>query len=259
MDGPNRIICTARFTRRLLGVLAITAGCLSASTVYNISSGASDKDGPLSGNVAFFLTNCGTSCILNIDITNTEANPTAAGQLISGLSFVLMNAGTVLPSAGTLSSTISNGSGGGVTVLDSSFNATTTTATPSTWKASYVNSSEGIYLNDLTGAKPANMIIGPGPYTNANPSITGHDPSLAGTVQFSISGITGLTSTTDLSAVDFYYGTGPDASGALTCSSGCSGTVSQQITATPEPGTLFLAGGILLAVGVSRQRRSIVR
>jgi len=255
---------------RALFVFAVVAGCLNASTgtFYSIPSGFSDGDGPVSGTVLFGLSNCVTgsspSCTLNIAITDTEANPKGAGQLLSGLSFLLQNAGTTLPDIGTLSDTINNdsngnGTGGAVTVLSASLTTTTTTSKPGTWQFGTVSQEgqgkAGFDLTTLTGGSPENMIIGPGPYTNANSSITGHSPSLAGTVDFSISDFPGLTTSTVLSDVNFFFGTGPDASEALTCTSGCSGTISTGvITATPEPFSLFLAGGALIAIGLLRRR-----
>jgi hypothetical protein len=241
----------ARPTLRLLGALTTLAGCLGASTIYSIPSGFSDTDGTVTGNVAFSLL-CAASCTLSLDVSNTEANPTGAGQEISGLSFVLKNGSTVL-TPGTLSSTTSNGAGGPITVLDSSFNATTTTTLPGTWQLSTSGSS--FLLNDLTGGKPANMIIGPGPYTNANSSITGHAPSLAGTVEFTLSDITGLSASTVLSSVTFYYGTGPDASGLVTCTSGCGGPILLSGGSTPEPASLGIMGLGLLGLGVVARKR----
>jgi hypothetical protein len=245
----------------------VLVGCVYADTAYSIPAWYSDKDGSVTGYVDFFLTNCTTgvnaSCTLNIAITDTQANPTAAGQLVSGLSFALTNAGTALTVPGTLSGTINNnsngnGTGGAVTVLDSSFNATTTTATPSSWQIAAGQT--GFYLNDLTGGKPQDMIIGPGPYTNANPSITGHDPSLAGTVDFAITGFPGLTPTTVLSSVKFFFGTGPDASQTLTCTSNCGGPISVTgASATPEPFSLSLVGGGLLALALMRRRRGTAK
>ncbi len=254
---------TAAFGRRLSIVFSLVAGCLNAGPMYSIPAGYSDTDGAVSGDVIFSLTGCGAvptpSCTLNIFITDTEANPTGAGQLISGLSFALLNAGTTLPETGTLSGTISNGSGGAVTVLDGSFNPTTTTS-DGNWQLQ-AGGSSGFYLNDLTGGKPKDMIIGPGPYTDANSSITGHSPSYAGTVEFSISNIAGLTTSTDLSSADFYYGTGPDAHNALSCISSCGGPIvtTTASSATPEPFSMSLTGGALIALGLFRRRLFVAR
>jgi len=198
-----------------------------------------------------------TGTTLYVSMTNNEANPTAAGQLLSDLSFVLsggLNTGTL---SNKISSTV--GSSNPITVLDSSFNATSTTSTPAKWQLSFGNSecvagaTSCYFLNDLTGGKPADMIIGPGPYTNANPSITGHSPSLAGAVVFEIDNIIGLTSNTTVSNVNLSFGTGPD--GAFTLENDGSGT--NQGDPAPEPAVTFLAGAGLAALALVRKPRQV--
>jgi hypothetical protein len=231
-----------RVTSALL-LSSIAAHGTTVNSTWSTASGATGADGPVAATVTFSLSSCIIgSCSLNIAITNLEANPTAAGQLISDLSFVLANGSTKLTSPGSLSNTISNGSGGSVTVLDSSFNATTTTTLPTTWQ--FGSSGSGFLLNDLTGGSPANMIIGPGPYTNANPSITGHSPSLAGTVLFTITGFSGLKSTTLISDVEFSFGTGPD-------------SFSPGELPTPEPVSFVLAATGLIGIYFFRRRRRV--
>src|SRR6185312_8954518 len=206
----------------VLGVF-LCGGCLHASTAWSIPAGAHDSDGALAGYVNFYLSDCVTgptsSCTLNIAITNTEVNPTSAGQLISGLSFQLLNAGTSLPATGTLSDAINNnsngsGTGGAVTVMNSDKSTTTTTVTPARWDFGTVaqmgQGVAGFDLTTLTGGRPLDMIMAAGPDSNINPSITGHSPTLVGTVDFQITGMVGLTTSTVLDSVNFYFGTGPD-------------------------------------------------
>jgi len=253
--------------RRALLVFGVLAGSLSANSIYVIPSGFTDSDGPVSGSAVFSVSDCvagvNPSCTLNIAITDTQANPTGAGQLISGLSFQLLNAGTPLSGTGTLSGSINNdsngdGTGGAVTVVNPDLSTSTTTTTPARWKFGTVaqqgQGSAGFDLTTLTGGSPQYMIMGPGPYSSANSSVTGHSPSLAGTVDFSITGFSGLTASTSLSAVEFFFGTGPDASKGLTCTSNC-GSIGG--TATPEPFSLALAGGGLCALGFLRRRAAV--
>ncbi len=163
--------------RQLGLIFTLVAASMSAATIFTVTG--SDGDGNVSGTADFTI----SGSDLFVAITNSEANPTAAGQLISDLKFpVLENGTTVLTSTGTLSSTITDDGGAdpsndGVTVLSDTFTSTTTNTTPARWQLAYESSqlntacdSVGFCLNSLTGGSPEYMIIGPGPYTNANSS-----------------------------------------------------------------------------------------
>ncbi|HVY92004.1 MAG TPA: hypothetical protein VHA14_04615 [Bryobacteraceae bacterium] len=252
---------------KLLTAMVLFGGCMYASTAWSIPSGASDSDGALAGYANFYLSDCVTgpaaSCTLNIAITNTEVNPKSAGQLISGLSFQLMNAGTALPATGTLSDTINNdsngnGTGGAVTVVNSDLSTSTTTTTPARWDFGTVaqmgQGVAGFDLTTLTGGSPQYMIMAAGPDNNVNASVTGHSPTLMGTVDFQIVGMEGLTTSTVLSSVNFYFGTGPDAHYAGTCTTGCGSISTGGQGAVPEPFSFVLAGGGLLGLAVLRRR-----
>jgi MYXO-CTERM domain-containing protein len=261
-----------RLSGFVLGIF-LCGGCLQASTAWSIPAGSHDNDGALSGYVNFYLSDCVTgptsSCTLNVAITNTQVNPKAAGQLISGLSFQLLNAGTSLPATGTLSDTINNnsngdGTGGAVTVMNSNKTTTTTTTTPARWDFGTVaqmgQGVAGFDLTTLTGGKPYYMIMAAGPDNNANSSITTHSPTLMGTVDFEITNMVGLTTSTVLSNVNFYFGTGPDTHVAGVCTSGC-GTISTTGAtppppSVPEPFSFALAGSGLIGLAVLRRRRS---
>ena len=241
--------------------LSLAAGSLSASSMYTVTG--SDTDGNVDAQATFTISNGD----LFVALTTEEADPMAAGQLISDFSFVLQNGTTVLTSPGTLSTKITNDGGAnpandGVTVLDSNFNATTTNTLPARWLLTYESSKDiavcdtvGFCLNALSGTSPEYMIIGPGPYTNANSSITGHAPSLAGQVVFEIDNIPGLTSTTTVSSAVFSFGTGADAFLPGTCVSGCSTGPGGGPT-IPEPLSFCLVGGGLLGLGLFRRFRA---
>jgi hypothetical protein len=83
----------------------------------------------------------------------------------------------------------------------------TTTTNPTSWQFSYAG--WFIFLERFDRGQPFDMIIGSGPYTNANSNITGpHNPSL-GTTMFEITGITGLSSGTVVSNVVVSFGASP--------------------------------------------------
>jgi hypothetical protein len=66
--------------------------------------------------------------------------------------------------------------------------------------------------------------------------------------------LTTLTSTA-LDAVNFYFGTGPDAHYTATCTSDClSISTGGEFSATPEPFSFLLAGGGLLGLALLRRR-----
>ncbi|MEO7142540.1 MAG: PEP-CTERM sorting domain-containing protein [Bryobacteraceae bacterium] len=245
---------------KTLIALIVGTGCLSASTIYLTPTGASDGDGPLSAQVAFSLSHCVMSpaaCTLDIAITNNQASPNAAGQLISDLTFALANGTTELNSPGTLQTTF-NSSVGTVTLAGSTHNLTATTGSTTSvgnWQFSFENNASGFLLNDLTGGQPKDMIIGPGPYTNGNASLTNFNPSYTGTVDFTINNFAGLSSSTTLSNVVASFGTGPDGFSTLACSTGCSGTI--QGGQVPEPFSLLLVSGGLLGIGLLRRRFSV--
>jgi hypothetical protein len=222
-----------------------------------------DDDGAVSGYANFYLSDCVTgavdSCTLDIAITSTQVDPRAAGQLISGISFSLLNAGTSLAATGTLSDTInnnSNGNGtGGAVALDGDPDADFTTTTPDRWDL-LAKQGGGFYLTTITQGQPQYMIMGAGPDPDANASIGNFSPSLMGTVDFQITDIVGLKSSTKLDSVSFYFGTGPDAHIGGVCTSGC-GTISTtgaQPGPVPEPFSMVLAGSGLLALGILRRR-----
>jgi hypothetical protein len=109
-----------------------------------------------------------------------------------------------------------------------------------------------IFLERFDRGQPVDMIIGSGPYTNANSGITGpHNPSL-GTTMFEVTGITGLSSSTVVGNVVVSFGASPYgySSHVVCVGNNCGGNESSVL----EPATLVLTGLGLLGLGVFGRR-----
>jgi hypothetical protein len=173
---------------------------------------------------------------LSIDLFSLIANPTSAGQEVSGIILTLANAASsavLTSSTGTL---IDIAGGGAVTP-----NGGTITHWGLTTSGSSINLATA---GGPVGGSPFDLIIGAGPYTNANPSITGRNP------QIQNDGLFLLTLTGELNpiitGVTFEFGTGPDS------------TLPGVLTSVPEPYTwaMMLFGmGSLGAMLRYRNRR----
>jgi hypothetical protein len=178
-----------------------------------------------------------------ITLTNNLANPIDVTQLLSDFSFSL--------SGTTALGSLASSSGQEITVNS---NGTSTLGT-GTVAAGWVltSPSAGSYLLNVLGAGgagPTHLIIGgpgAGGYTNANGSIAGnpaHNPFLNGSATFTLN-LTGVTADTTISNVMFSFGT--TAGDNVPGGSGPNSTV-------PEPVSLSLVGGGLLALGLLRKR-----
>jgi hypothetical protein len=102
------------------------------------------------------------------------------------------------------------------------------------------------------GGKPIDLIIGSssGPYTNANPSITGRNPQIAGTATFDLAAL-GVTSSTAVTGAVFSFGTGPD-----NYLPGVPGVPTVPSVPVPEPSTLAVLGTGIIALGLMRRKRT---
>jgi hypothetical protein len=185
---------------------------------------------------------------LQITLTDNLANPKSVGQLISDLQFSL---------SGVTGLSLSSMSSAGITI-DGNHTSTTDTTVNSGWiEGAYgsgfllcVICAESFPKDDA----PAELIIGPGPYTNANGSIAGnspHNPFLNQTATFILSG-TGITSSTSVSNVVFSFGTqfGSDVTGTPS-----GGGVTLGAGPVPEPGSATLAAGALGILALVLRRR----
>jgi hypothetical protein len=221
-----------------LAALSAQASMVTLTT----PSGGTTSGGAVDATAAI-TTGSGTVTVV---LTNLQSNPTDVAQTISDLSFTLSNGFTLSDTTSTPTATLlCIGSPTGC-------NAATTPVKP--WGLSA--SGNTITLEGLFGSTiaPSQLIIGPGPYTNANGSISGngpHNPFIDGTASFTFA-VSGVTADTTVTGGTFSFGTQPefvDAGGG----GGGGGSV-------PEPESLVLAlsGGLLLVSGriLIRKRRS---
>ncbi len=156
---------------------------------------------PLSANAQFAID--ADADTIQVTLWNLQADPTAAGQLLTGAVFNIRENGvdlgdpaganTIVSQIGTLRTVNSNGTwsdGGSTNELG--------------WGFSYDSGAGGFLLNGLdnTGIpqeRASRQIIGPAGtgdlYNNANPSVTGgsHNPHLAIVASWTLSGFGDLT------------------------------------------------------------------
>ena len=215
------------------GFLLGAATAAHANVVSFMASGTG-TDGPES---AFATVTTGTNSV-TVALSSLELNPTAAGQEVSGIQVFMSNVPTSLTLSSSSGTLINIAPGGGVTPASGPITH---------WGA--VSGTAGFFLAaagiGAPGGSPVDLIIGSGPYTNANPSITGRNPQIEVTGTFNLAA-TGTTSTTVITGVTFEFGTGPD--------SFLPG--SPAVTPVPEPTAWALLGTGLLGLAFVCRRKT---
>jgi len=151
---------------------------------------------------------------LTIELTNFLANPISIGRLVSGVRLTLDEDPTGVSLFSAAGTEINVAPGGATSGSDNVIHHWGTTL-----------NGGFVYLATAglgaAGGQPFDLIIGPGPYTNANPSITGKNPQIDQTGTFVLT-FTGLgLDRPVVTGVDIAFGTsGTDYHTAL-CVDGC--------------------------------------
>jgi PEP-CTERM motif-containing protein len=221
--------------RRAILALALVFAYGGPANAGLIQFQGTTPDGPVDATADFTLGN-GT---LKIVLTDLLKNPTSDGQLISGISFTVSGAlgSSVLTSASGLDSSVDTKHG--------TYTAGVLSSLPQ-WKL--LSSGD---LTTLSGKKPNELIIGPddhggfdptlGKYSDANPSISQHNPVVLGIGTFDLS-IPGITGSSIISDVSMQFGTTP---------------YSLDPVSVPEPSTLTLSALSIVLMGLAMLRRKL--
>jgi hypothetical protein len=231
---------TSRFFFWLLAVGIVCSLIARPAEADLWTASGSGSDGALSAEANFTIVNGQ----IQVTITNllNPATIISIGQAVSDLSFTISNG------PGTNSS---NTSAGQLVTVNSNGSVTDVSGNPDRWISSSTGgfkiAGDTILLEAIGHGSPTELILpsdGGKGYAKSNASITGHSPSVDGPATFTLN-LTGVTSSTTISAVQFSFGTGPDTD--------IHGT---QSISTPEPSTLVIAGlGALGFLGYGLRKR----
>jgi hypothetical protein len=219
------------------------SGIASGTTITYVTPSASTTSDGVVNASAVFVTGPGT---LTVTLNDLLANPTSAGQLLSNFAFSLSS---------SLSASVDMNSSARERIVNSDQSFTAGSMVSTGW-ALQASGAGGVMLcmicpnngSPSPSNPPSHLIIGAGPYTNANGSIAGNKPHnsfLDESATFTISDSI-FTSATVPANVVFGFGTqfGSDVNGEL----------SAGISAVPERNTLLLIGTGLIFFGCFRKR-----
>jgi hypothetical protein len=247
IDLNSEVRINMRFRLGLLvaGFLAASGFGTAGVFVFTTNPGDSTGGGPVNASASFTTSsNFGGSITIVLSNLLTAAQVVDVAQNLSDLQFTLSDNVTASIGDGNRSYT------GTLINVDGSGNVTPGSALFNGWDLS--GSGHNFTLEDLGSlAGPAQTIIGGAGalhYANANGSITtsgSHNPFLQGSATFTLTGFTGVTANTTVTAATFSFGT--------TLGSNIPG----HLTPTPEPKVMsfVLVAGLLV---LSRFRRKNV-
>jgi hypothetical protein len=205
----------------------------AAAFVFTTPSGATAGGQPVDATATF---NIGAG-VVQVIITNNEADPKSDIQTINGVTFKL-STGQTAGSIASASTTLINIGDNGV--------YTTAVGTDPDWQ--YSQAKLGVEITSIGNQAASGTIIGDpdgtNKYGNGNGSITGgsHNPFSQKTATFNLA-IAGVTAGTSITAMQFEFGT----------SAGTNVTGVPSVV--PEPASLVLLGLGLGAVGLAELRR----
>lgn len=229
----------------VLGILSFSLAASASTISFSTSAGAKNGNNEAVSASGTVTTNANGT--VTVTLTDTLANPTDAGQLLSDFFFNLGTAPT------TALNTTATPTGGSLINIDGNGVATSSADAFASWGLS--SSGTSIHLDSLVGG-PSQTLIGPGGaggvYTNANGSIAGNGPHnafMTGTATFTFA-VGGVTDATTISAPVFSFGTaaGDNVSGCIVGAPSCTSVV------VPEPLTSGLVGMGLISLYFLRRR-----
>jgi PEP-CTERM motif len=175
---------------------------------------------------------------LVVALTSLLNNPTSDASEVSGIAITFANSFT--------SSLLTNTAGQLINIAGGPTGSFTLDNSDTIDHWGLVTSGKTLFLQTVggpVGQQPHDLIIGNGPYTNANPSITGKNPQIQNTGTFTITG-SGFTSDELITAVSFQFGTERD-----------SYQIGTFTAAVPEPSTWAMLILGFLGIGAMAYRR----
>lgn len=230
------------FKHLLVAAASVVAAASSAhASIYSGSASGTWDSRPIGAQVTITIEDDAASIVL----TNPIVGEIKGNQAISGIAITFGNSIT----GGLLNST-----SGALATIANNGTFTTPAGPPQNWGSSFGGNSAS--FTALNGGQPDYMIwgqlsgsqyaanVGGGGRTNFNPYI-------AGTATFDLTAL-GLTSTTSVTGITFFFGTGPEASLAATISVIDPGVA----PAVPEPATWAMMILGFAGVGFMGYRRS---